>query len=214
MARLHNALARRGARLVHSGQLGVHTTGHGKADELLALHDAADPDLFIPVHGEYAHLVAHHDLALSRGMGERRVLRCTDGDRVKLTGEGVTHAGRVPDGHVMVDESGRPVSDDLLEERRAMSGEGFVFVRVLVEGRKGRLAEPPVVESRGWVEPNEREDWHGQVVAEVAEALAGPLAEGNRDPHELGRLTRRATGRLVSRRTGRKPTLVPVVEVR
>ena len=214
VARLHNALARRGARLVHSGQLGVHTTGHGKADELLALHDAADPDLFIPVHGEYAHLVAHHDLALSRGMGERRVLRCTDGDRVKLTGEGVTHAGRMPDGHVMVDESGRPVSDDLLEERRAMSGEGFVFVRVLVEGRKGRLAEPPVVESRGWVEPNEREDWHGQVVAEVAEALAGPLAEGNRDPHELGRLTRRATGRLVSRRTGRKPTLVPVVEVR
>ena len=214
VARLHNALARRGARLVHSGQLGVHTTGHGKADELLALHDAADPDLFIPVHGEYAHLVAHHDLALSRGMVERRVLRCTDGDRVKLTGEGVTHAGRVPDGHVMVDESGRPVSDDLLEERRAMSGEGFVFVRVLVEGRKGRLAEPPVVESRGWVEPNEREDWHGQVVVEVTEALAGPLAEGNRDPHELSRVTRRATGRLVSRRTGRKPTLVPVVEVR
>ena len=95
-----------------------------------------------------------------------------------------------------------------------MSGEGFVFVRVLVAGRKGRLAAPRVVASRGWVEPDEREDWHGQVVAEVTEALAGPLAEGNRDPHELGRVTRRATGRLVSRRTGRKPTLVPVVEVR
>jgi len=52
------------------------------------------------------------------------------------------------------------------------------------------------------------------VVAEVTDALAGPLADGNRDAHELGRLARRATGRLVSRRTGRKPTLVPVVEVR
>ncbi|SVD32185.1 uncharacterized protein METZ01_LOCUS385039, partial [marine metagenome] len=214
VARLHNALARRGARLVHSGQLGVHTTGHGKADELLALHDAADPDLFIPVHGEYAHLVAHHDLALGRGMGDHRVLRCTDGDRVKLTGDGVAHAGRVPDGHVMVYESGRPVSDHLLEERRAMSGEGFVFVRVLVDGRRGRLAEPPVVDSRGWVEPGDRGDWHGRVATEVAEALAGPLADGTRDTKELGRLTRRATGRLVSRQTGRKPALVPVVEVR
>jgi ribonuclease J len=214
VARLHNSLARRGARLVHSGQLGVHTTGHGKADELLALHDAADPDLFIPVHGEYSHLVAHHDLALGRGMDEDRVLRCTDGDRVKLTGEGVAHAGRVPDGYVMVDEAGRPVSVDLLEERRAISGEGFLLVRVLVDGRKGRLAEPPMVESRGWVEPAVREDWHGQVVAEVTEALAGALADGNRDAHELSRLTRRATGRLVSRKTGRKPTLVPVVEVR
>jgi len=214
VARLHNSLARRGARLVHSGQLGVHTTGHGKADELLALHDAADPDLFIPVHGEYSHLVAHHELALSRGMDEDRVLRCTDGDRVKLTGEGVAHAGRVPDGYVMVDEAGRPVSVDLLEERRAISGEGFVLIRVLVDGRKGRLAEPPMVESRGWVEPAVREDWHGQVVSEVTEALAGPLADGNRDAHELSRLTRRATGQLVSRKTGRKPTLVPIVEVR
>ena len=214
VARLHNSLARRGARLVHSGQLGVHTTGHGKADELLALHDAADPDLFIPVHGEYSHLVAHHELALSRGMDEDRVLRCTDGDRVKLTGEGVAHAGRGPDGYVMVDEAGRPVSVDLLEERRAISGEGFVLIRVLVDGRKGRLAEPPMVESRGWVEPAVREDWHGQVVSEVTEALAGPLADGNRDAHELSRLTRRATGQLVSRKTGRKPTLVPIVEVR
>jgi len=214
VARLHNSLARRGARLVHSGQLGVHTTGHGKADELLALHDAADPDLFIPVHGEYSHLVAHHELALGRGMDEDRVLRCTDGDRVKLTGEGVAHVGRVPDGYVMVDEAGRPVSVDLLEERRAISGEGFVLIRVLVDGRKGRLAEPPMVESRGWVEPAVREDWHDQVVAEVTEALVGPLADGNRDAHELSRLTRRATGQLVSRKTGRKPTLVPVVEVR
>ncbi len=214
VARLHNSLARRGARLVHSGQLGVHTTGHGKADELLALHDVADPDLFIPVHGEYSHLVAHHELALSRGMDEDRVLRCTDGDRVKLTGEGVAHVGRVPDGYVMVDEAGRPVSVDLLEERRAISGEGFVLIRVLVDGRKGRLAEPPMVESRGWVEPAVREDWHGQVVSEVTEALAGPLADGNRDAHELSRLTRRATGQLVSRKTGRKPTLVPIVEVR
>lgn len=214
VARLHNALARRGVRLVHSGQLGVHTTGHGKADELLALHDAADPNLFIPVHGEYAHLVAHHDLALGRGMGEDEVLRCTDGDRVKLTSGGVFHDGRVPDGHVMVDESGRMISDDLLEERRAMSGEGFVFVRVMVDSRKGQLAEPVVVESRGWVEPDSRDNWHERVADEVAKALAGPLADGNRDAHELRRLTRRATGRLVARGTGRKPTLVPVVEVR
>ncbi|MBJ31684.1 MAG: ribonuclease J [Acidimicrobiaceae bacterium] len=214
VARLHNALARRGARLVHSGQLGVHTTGHGKADELLALHDAADPDLFIPVHGEYAHLVAHEDLALGRGMDADRVLRCTDGDRVKLAGAGVAHAGRVPDGYVMVDESGRPVSEALLDERRAVSGEGFVFVRVVVDGRKARLDGRPVVESRGWVEPGERDDWHAEVADEVAGALAGPVSDGERGEAELVRLTRRATGRLVSRRTGRRPTLVPVVEVR
>ena len=86
---------------MHSGQLGVHTTGHGKADELLALHEAADPDLFIPVHGEYAHLVAHHDLALGRGMPEGQVMRCTDGDRVSLKDAGLVRAGRVSDEYVI-----------------------------------------------------------------------------------------------------------------
>jgi len=115
---------------------------------------------------------------------------------------------------VMVDESGRPVSEDLLDERRAMSGEGFVFVRVVVDGRKGRLDGRPVVESRGWVEPDERGDWHAEVADEVSGALEGPLSDGERGEAELARVTRRATGRLVARRTGRRPTLVPVVEVR
>ena len=78
------------------------------------------------------------------------------------------------------------------------------------EGLDGR----PVVESRGWVEPGERDDWHAEVADEVAGALAGPVSDGERGEAELVRLTRRATGRLVSRRTGRRPTLVPVVEVR
>lgn len=214
VARLHNALARRGARLIHTGQLGVHTTGHGKANELLTLHEAANPELFIPVHGEYAHLVAHEDLALGRGMEPSRILRCTDGDLVRLDEKGVSRVKRVPEGYVMVDEAGKPVSDDLLQERRAMSGEGFVFVRVVVDGGRSRLDGRPVVDSRGWVEPEERADWHEEVANEVAEALKGPVSDGERSEVELSRLTRRATGRLVSRRTGRKPTLVPVVEVR
>ncbi len=214
IGRLHNALARRGAQLVHSGQIGIHTTGHGKAEELLALHDAADPDLFIPVHGEYSHLVEHHELALGRGMAPDRVLRCTDGDRVRLDDRGVSLAGRVPDAYVMVDEAGRPVGEDLVEERRAIAEEGFVVVRAVVDARRGRLAERPFVETRGWVDPAERGSWCGEVADAVVEALEPAVADGERDPKELARLARRATGRLVSSRTGRRPALVPVVEVR
>ncbi len=214
VSRLHNDLSRQGARLVHSGQLGVHTTGHGKADELLALHDATDPELFIPVHGEYAHLAAHHQLALERGMAPDRVLRCTDGDRVRLDSDGLRHQKRVSDEYVMVDTAGAPVSERLVEERRALAEEGFVVVRVIVDGKRGRLAEQPFVETRGWIEPDEREDWCEAVADEVVRVLAPVLVDGERGVPELARLVRRATGRLVNARTGRRPALVPVVEVR
>lgn len=95
-----------------------------------------------------------------------------------------------------------------------MSGEGFVFIRVVVDGRKGRLVGEPVVESRGWVEPAERQGWHDEVASAVADSVRSAVDDGQMDPKELARQVRRATGRLVSRRTGRRPALVPTVEVR
>jgi mRNA degradation ribonuclease J1/J2 len=70
------------------------------------------------------------------------------------------------------------------------------------------------VETRGWVDPSERDEWCTAVSEVVAKALSSAVADGERDTKELGRLARRATGRLVSKRTGRRPALVPVVEVR
>ena len=68
---LRNGLARRGARVLHTGNLNVHTSGHGKQQELKVLHSAASPQWFVPVHGEYEHLVAHARLATRDGHGLR-----------------------------------------------------------------------------------------------------------------------------------------------
>lgn len=214
VSRLQNDLARRGARLVHSGQLNVHTSGHGKREELAELHLAVDADLFIPVHGEYAHLVSHHELALELGMNPDRVLRCVDGDQVRLSDDGLKKVGQVSDQWIMMDERGTALSDELVEERRAVSGQGFVLIRVVVDGKKGVLVEPPFVTSRGWVEPGERDDWSHEVAQEVTAAIVEALEDGERDAHKLGRKARRAAGQLVGQRTGRRPSLVPVVEVR
>ncbi|MDE0928023.1 MAG: ribonuclease J [Acidimicrobiales bacterium] len=214
VSRLQNDLARRGARLVHSGQLNVHTSGHGKREELAALHQAVDAELFIPVHGEYAHLVSHHELALELGMSPDRVLRCVDGDQVQLSETGLKKVGQVSDQWIMMDERGKALSDELVEERRAVSGQGFVLIRVVVDGKKGVLVEPPFVTSRGWVEPGERDDWSHEVAQEVTAAIVEALEDGERDAHKLGRKARRAAGQLVGQRTGRRPSLVPVVEVR
>jgi mRNA degradation ribonuclease J1/J2 len=84
----------------------------------------------------------------------------------------------------------------------------------VVDGKRGRLAEPPFVESRGWVDADGRKQWHADVAAVVRDSVEAVLDEGERDPAQLARRVRRATGKLVSSRTGRRPSLVPVVEVR
>ena len=211
--RIHNNLARLGAQIVHSGKLKVHTTGHGKAGELLALHEASDPELFIPVHGEYTHLLGHEEIALDRGMRQSKILRCVDGDSVCLDEYGLHLEERVSDEYLMVDTRGVEVSKELLKERISLSGEGFILVRVIVEEKKRRLLERPFAATFGWIEAGDVDDRLNEIIEEIIIVLNGALAEGEFDKKELTRLVRRTMGKFVDIKTGRRPVLFPLVEI-
>ena len=211
--RIHNNLARLGAQIVHSGKLKVHTTGHGKAGELLALHEASDPELFIPVHGEYTHLLGHEEIALDRGMRQSKILRCVDGDGVCLDEYGLHIEERVSDEYLMVDTRGVEVSKELLKERISLSGEGFILVRVIVEEKKRRLLERPFAATFGWIEAGDVDEHLNEIIEEIIIVLNGALAEGEFDKKELTRLVRRTMGKFVDIKTGRRPVLFPLVEI-
>jgi ribonuclease J len=211
--RVHNNLVRLGARIIHSGKLKIHTTGHGKAGELLALHEASNPELFIPVHGEYTHLLGHEEIALGRGMDQSKILRCVDGDCVCLDEHGLHLEGRVSDEYLMVDVRGTEVSKDLVKERITLGGEGFILVRVIIDKKKGKLLEHPFATTLGWVENEDKEEYLNGIIEEVIKVLDDALADGELDQIELTRLVRRTTGKFVDVKTGRRPVLVPLVEI-
>ena len=211
--RVHNNLVRLGARIVHSGKLKIHTTGHGKAGELLALHEASNPELFIPVHGEYTHLLGHEEIALSRGMDQSKILRCEDGDSVCLDEHGLHLEGRVSGEYLMVDVRGAEVSKDLVKERISLGGEGFILVRVLIDKKRRKLLEDPFAMTLGWVETGDEEKYLNGIIEEVVKVLNDALTNGEFDQKELTRLVRRATGKFVDLKTGRRPVLIPLVEI-
>ena len=211
--RIHNNLARLGAQIVHNGKLKIHTTGHGKAGELLALHEASDPELFIPVHGEYTHLLGHEEIALGRGMRQSKILRCVDGDSVCLDEDGLHLEKRVSDDYLMVDSRGVEVSKELLKERVSLSNEGFILVRVIVEEKKRRLLERPFAATLGWIEAEQADRCLNEIIEEIIRVLDGALLDGEIDKKELTRLVRRTMGKFVDLNTGRRPVLVPLVEI-
>lgn len=211
VATVRNGLARHGVRVFHSGTVNVHTSGHGKRQELQTLHSVAAPEWFIPVHGEYAHLVAHQELAVSMGMDPDRVVVCEDGDQVRLSDDGIEHLGSVGGGHLYVDGMVGDLGGTVLSERRTLGDDGFVTVVVHIDSERGEILAGPDVISRGWVE-------HPALAAHeeaVADAVTDQLVSALRDPdHGLEHLTqivRRAAGKTVNERTRRRPMIVPVV---
>jgi ribonuclease J len=211
VAKVMDGLARRGAEVVHSGIAHVHETGHAKRGELATLLAVARPQHFIPVHGEYRHLLAHARLAIEMGVVDSEVLLCEDGYAVALTDEGIDFDGDVPAGYLYVDGVVGDIGSGVLRDRRVLAEEGVVVVVVGVDARSGDVVTGPEIITRGWVHAPDSEDLISDARTAVLKAIDEAVGDGSWDPDTLRRVTRRAVGRLVSERTRRRPMIVPVV---
>jgi ribonuclease J len=209
--RVIDGLIRLGAEVVHSGIADVHATGHAQADEIKTYLSIVRPEWYVPVHGEFRHLVANAKLGTLMGVPRDRVLVCEDGDVLELTDGGLATAGRVPAGYLYVDGIVGDVGSGVLRDRRVLAEEGVVVVVVTVDSQTGKVLTGPEIITRGWVYAPEAEDLLDEACDVVSKAVETSLAEGVRDVEQLERDVRRAAGKFVSDRTRRRPMIVPVV---
>ena len=211
VTRVIDGLLRLGAEVIHSGIADVHATGHAQADELKTYLSIVKPEFFVPVHGEYRHLVAHAKLGILMGVAKDKVLLCEDGDVIELSDEGLDHANRIPAGYLYVDGIVGDVGQGVLRDRKVLAEEGVVVVVVTVDIGSGKVLTGPEIITRGWVYAPEAEDLLDEACDVVAAAVEKALAEGVRSPEALEKDVRRAAGRFVNERTKRRPMIVPVV---
>jgi len=209
--RVIDGLLRAGAEVVHSGIADVHATGHAQAEDLKMYLSVVRPEWFIPIHGEYHHLVANARHARTMGVAVDKVIVAEDGDVVEIDDEGLRLTGRVPAGMLYVDGGVGDVGQGVLRDRRVLAEEGVVVVVVTVDVEAGTVLVGPEVITRGWVYAPEAESLLDEARDAVARAVTQALRSGTRDVDALEREVRRAAGRFVGERTRRRPMIVPVV---
>lgn len=212
VARVIDSLHRAGAEVVHEKTAPVHVSGHAAQEELKFMLALVQPQWFVPVHGEFRHLVHHARLAHAVGVPEERVLLCTDGDVVTLdAGELEVARREVPAGYQFVDGVLDDISVGVLRDRKSLAAEGVVVVIVTVDAASGDLVTGPEIVTRGWVHEAEAADLLDEARAEVRAAIARAAADGATDPEAVRRHARRALGRFINARTRRRPAIIPVV---
>jgi ribonuclease J len=210
--RVIDGLHRAGALVMHDGTSHVHVSGHASREELKFVLGIVEPDWFIPVHGEYRHLVHHADLAEDMGVDPDHVLICEDGDAVTLDRSGLDVERRaVPAGYQYVDGIVGDIGHGVLRDRRSLAEEGFVVVIITIDGTTGELVTEPEIVTRGWVYEAEAAELLGEAKAAVRAAVTPSDQDGTVDFEGLRRSVRRALGRLINERTRRRPAVIPVV---
>ncbi len=152
IAKIINSLYRRGADVIYEKISNIHVSGHAFQEELKMMIRLTKPKYFIPIHGEYRHLILHSRLAEQTGIPAERILLAENGQIVEFDENGGRLADTVSIGRILIDGKGiGDVGKALLKERRALSEDGFVVVTVAFDEETGIIVYGPEITSRGFV---------------------------------------------------------------
>ncbi len=213
VGRVIDDLHREATEVIDSGQEHVHASGHARQGELRTFQQLLRPQNFVPVHGEYRHMVHHAELAVSMGLSPKHVLICEDGDQIEVAEKGIRRAGKVPAGFHYIDGSSSDLDERPLEERRMLAEYGVILISAGVDKRTATIAQAVAVSARGWFEGASDAELLVNLKTAVRTALQEALAEGNLDPDSLSKVVQRAAGRLLGQRYRRQPVILPAVVV-
>src|SRR5438445_7423282 len=145
-------LYRLGANVLFSRIANVHVSGHGATEELKLMIALARPKYFVPVHGEYRHLVMHSQSARSMGVEDSNVFTIEDGDIVEIDKRGARRSGQTSADFVYVDGLSVGVDQVILRDRKTLAGDGVLVAIVTLDRHTGKPIGRPDVVSRGFVE--------------------------------------------------------------
>ena len=139
IGRIINELCRKGVKVLHDADAGIHVSGHACQEELKLMQALTKPKYFMPIHGEYRHLAANKELALSLGIDASRIFISDIGKVLEVDKRGAKFSGTVPAGKIMVDGYGvGDVGNIVLRDRRHLAQDGLLMVVVALD-MTGRL---------------------------------------------------------------------------
>ncbi len=157
IVKIINNLYRRGANVIYEKISAIHVSGHAFCEELKLMINLTQPKYFIPIHGEYRHLILHARLAMETGVSKDNILQIENGQVIRFQADGRETAGwidkgRVNTARVLIDGKGvGDVGRSILKERRHLSEDGLVAVNMAIDEETGYIIFGPEIDSRGFV---------------------------------------------------------------
>lgn len=205
-------LFKQGADVVYGASSGIHVSGHASQEELKMMHNLVRPKYFVPVHGEYRHLIVHAKLAQDLGMPKQNILVAENGQVLEFSPEKAVINGKVTAGKVLVDGLGvGDVGNIVLRDRRQLSQDGILIVVVTMDKQRGCTVAGPDIVSRGFVYVRESEKLMDEAKDKVQLALDKCQTNGITEWAAIKSNVRDALGKYLYERTRRRPMILPII---
>jgi ribonuclease J len=214
IGRMINNLFKQGAEVLYEAVHDIHVSGHATKPELKRMIELCKPRYFLPIHGEYRHLVHHAALAKESGVAPDNVLIAVNGDVLELTQDSFKRVDHIDEPRVLVEgREGNDISRLVLKERRQLGEKGIVFSLMVRNIETRRIMSGPEIISKGLTHEGqegflieEAKNLVRRIIIKYEEEIrAGAL---QMDLQETIRVELR---RFFNANIGKKPTVLPII---
>ncbi len=208
VTKIINELCKLGVEVITDRTDDVHVSGHACREELKLMHSLVKADSFVPLHGEYKHLVAHANLAKSLGTKPSNILIPESGRAIEMDRRGIHWGDTVECGRVMIDGAGgEGVESAVLRDRMHLSESGIVVITAGITPW-GDISVMPEIVTKGFVYVKEHEELLQYLTDMARKFLTKALDKGINDPTALGTRLKDDMANTICQKTRRKPVVV------
>ncbi len=212
VSKVIDSLMQIGAEVVYSALEDVHVSGHACQEEQKLILALTKPKYFIPVHGEYRHLIAHSETAKLMGVPKENIFKLENGKILEMDKNSAEFTGMVQSGIILVDGLGiGDVGNVVLRDRQHLSQDGLIIVVLTMNGGSGEVIAGPDVISRGFVYVRESENVMDEIKSVVRHEVHKCEEQGIRDWTTIKNCIRENLREYIFSKTKRNPMIIPIV---
>jgi ribonuclease J len=212
IGKIINHLFRRGANVIYEKVSEVHVSGHASKEELKLMLNLVKPKYFMPVHGEYRHLVYHSMLALKTDIPKENIFILKNGDILEISDTGARKNGSVNSGRIFIDGKGMgDVEEVVLRDRLRLAHDGIVLILLAIEKLTGTIVSGPEIISRGFVFEDASQDIINGVRELLTETIKGLERELISDSSLLKAKLRSTLKKYLRNTMDRRPMIMPII---
>ncbi len=198
-----------GCTLLDQSNGKVHVSGHPSKQELQKMYEWVSPNLLIPVHGEYRHLLEH--VRFSKKCGIKNQILVENGEMVKLNKNSkqkiitkVFSGKTVLKGNKIIS-----IDDKLLKDLNVIATEGEIFVNIIMNLEDELLTEPVIFSKSILLEESNKLD-----LKEILSNVIKEISSKSIDDQTLSNELKIKIRSYLKSKTGLKPlTIVEIVRI-
>ena len=209
-----NRLFALGCEVVYEQDRQTHVSGHASSEELKIILNLVRPQYFVPIHGEYRHLVRHSQLAQEVGIPGRNVFVMGNGDVLSFSkGAKPRLKDHVQSGAVLVDGNAvGGLKSTVMKERRELAEDGVLVIAAALDSR-GALMAPLSLETQGVFISDDRKRVFDEIRAAAERVLKEFAGAPNIDAEAVARGIRSRVRDVLRRRSSSYAVVLPIVSI-